>query len=67
MSTGIYVMSEKGGDGGGHTYTPDIAAGMPIVTAALVGFVQLDMVSSPLQSRRKRVRSVGIIVDVRYG
>ena len=25
------------------TYTPDIAAGMPIVTAALVGFVQLDI------------------------
>lgn len=62
-----YVRSEKGGDGGGDTYTPDIAAGMPIVTAELVGLVQLDMVSSPLQSRRRRVRSVGSIVDVRYG
>jgi hypothetical protein len=61
------VMSEKSADGGGNTYTPDIAAGIPMVTAALVGFVQLDMVSSPLQSRRKRVRSVGSIVDVRDG
>ena len=46
------------------TYTPDIAAGMPIVTAALVGFVQLDMVSSPLQSRRKTVRSVGSMIQM---
>jgi hypothetical protein len=41
-----------------------MAAGTPIVIAALVGFVQLDIVSSPSQSRRRRVRRVVIFAVV---
>lgn len=40
------------------TYIPVIAAGTPTVSARLVGFEQLETLSSPSQSLREMVKSV---------